>query len=126
MRALGTVVDGCIAESMPGGKWWEWNSDWMIGTCAERAGIALLNQPADRFGQFVTTCDEGRMVQPDTAGCKQFCLLNGGRCKQPASIHAVHKTDSMWALWRSLPHSAWAPVTDVRIRLMDGEQIQID
>ena len=45
----------CIDSTLPGGQWEEYQSDWVLGTCAERHGIrvsALVSQP---FNQFVCT-----------------------------------------------------------------------
>ena len=63
-------LNGCVAETLPGGKWGEYQSDWMLGTCAARHGIrvtqlANANHP---FNQFVCTDPELKQIR--------YCFVN--------------------------------------------------
>lgn len=126
---LGKNMDGCIKESMPGGQWWGWQSDWMFGACAARSGVQLLNQNHnDRFGQFIFVPDDPAhsLALPDEPGVKQFCEHHGGTCKEPVSVHPVHEPAGMIDLYQKLPDAAKRPITDAKILLKQNGRISVN
>lgn len=121
------VSDSCITDSLPGGVWDGWQSDWMFGACAARAGVPLLDQPTDRFGQFLYQPNHVKhQMLPDDPGTKQFCQLDGGRCAEPVSLHPLHDPKGMFDLNAKLPDSDKASVQDVRIFLLEDGSVHVD
>lgn len=121
------VADSCIEDSLPGRQWDGWQSDWMFGSCAARAGVPLTNQPPDRFGQFLYEPNHVKhQMLPDDPGTKQFCQLDGGRCAAPVSLHPLHDPKGMFDLNAKLPSSDTSPVEDVRIFLLEDGSVHVD
>lgn len=96
----------CVANSLPSGKWWHWQSDWMVGECAKEYGISATRQPGTRFNQFVCTDND-----------VQFCEgIHYSEFYQPATLHPVRVPSSMRLLWSTYPNSTWETVNNVQIR----------
>lgn len=126
LKKLKSKIHTCIENSLPGGSMWEWQSDWMMGECANNAGIKLLNQPADRFGQFLYRQSKPgevpeHLLVDDPEKIKHFCELDHGRCEKPVSIHPVKEREGAMAIFKHSPNSATKEVTKIRPELhLDG------
>lgn len=121
---LAQALPSCIVDSSPGHFMSDWNSDWMIGECAHRAGVELLDQTPDKFGQFVFGEDK-QQLQPTDPGRKMYCVEHFGRCKHPLTLHPVHEPTAMSTLWHTLSNSTQNPVDNVAIRLRDDGDVEV-
>merc|ERR1719198_2580215 len=127
MKKMYNNIADCVANSLPGHYMWQWQSDWMMGECAHNSRVELLNQPADRFGQFLykNSSAGGRppdhLLVSDPEKIKFFCELNHGRCAQPMSIHPVKELRGARDIYERLPHSAYSEVFKIKPMLhLDG------
>jgi len=125
LRKMKSHISTCIENSLPGHDMWEWQSDWMMGECAHNSHVELLNQPADRFGQFLYKKTEhgvpDHLLVTDPEKEKHFCELDHGRCEKPMSIHPVKEPKGAHAIFAHSPHSATKEVTNIRpILHLDG------
>lgn len=127
VRMLEPFVASCINDTRPGHFMDDWNSDWQIGECAHRAGVPLIDQPADRFGQFVYGDDQASK-QPSDPGAKMYCVNtkeHNGRCHQPVSLHPLHEPKAMHHLWSSIPNSTTQLTNDYYFYLQDDGSIKV-
>ena len=87
MRDLNT--QDCVDEMKPDGRWWQYQSDWAVGSCARRRNI--FPTPAERglFNQFICVDENSRPF---------FCETYEERQRR-------HGTEGMIA-WERLGHAA--------------------
>jgi len=124
LGAMANYIDGCVDDSMPGGLWWGYQSDWMFGLCTSRAGVSLLNQPSDRFGQFLYNPTSLKEVLTDDPGPKQFCAPHHGWCAEPVSLHPIHDPQGMYDLHKTLPSSE-SEVKQAQIILQEDGHVTV-
>lgn len=122
LKKLETHVNSCIEEGLPGHHMWRWQSDWMMGECAHKADIPLVNQPADKFGQFLfRPSDMAHLLVTDPEKIKHFCELHDGKCLKPVSIHPVKEPKGAHAIYKHSPNSAHEEVKEIKPLLhLDG------
>lgn len=122
LKKMKHIIPQCIEDSLPGHFMWRWQSDWMMGECAHKANVKLVDQPADRFGQFLfRPSDMAHLLVDDPEKIKHFCELNHGRCKKPLSIHPVKEPKGAHAIFKHAPESAHKEVTNIKPLLhLDG------
>jgi hypothetical protein len=138
----------CLNHSMPGQKWWLWQSDWMIGACAAEAGIKPtsgllqghrgLNGDGEAHGFFCKS-DGGKgwgsIQKPCTSesrfnqfactesdvnlGCENLGALDVAQYPWPATLHPVRRGAAMLNLYHYYPNSTEAAVPMVRMRRVD-------
>lgn len=110
-------MDECVRQSLPGGKMWEWQSDWMMGECSHESGVTLLQQPADRFGQFLYKTSgfpPDHLLVDDPEPKKYFCELEHGKCHKPLSIHPVKEPKGAHAIFDRHSNSAKSEITGIK------------
>lgn len=123
LKQMTWYLPSCLRDMADGGKWAGWQSDWVYGACADRAGVPLLNQdPYDsRFGQFLFQNHMPALASDP--GVKDYCAYNSGVCAEPVSIHPVALPLAMRELHGSIPHTHEQPVKHVKIQLKPDDNL---
>ena len=120
-------TEKCLNFSMPGQRWWRWQSDWMIGACANDAGIAptpgllpgrkgyrghgeaagiFTGRSETRFNQFACT-EEGIQLGCDGVQVAEY--------PWPATLHPVRRGAAMQNLYQYFANATWKGVPLVRM-----------
>ena len=114
LQALDT--QDCVDEMKPSGKWWQWQSDWAVGSCARRRSIFPHPAPRGKFNQFICVDKEQRPFYCETyeqramrnategmlawnTGAKRLLDQLDGPLVEPATIHPIKSAEGFEYLW---------------------------
>jgi len=143
----------CLNHSMPGQKWWRWQSDWMIGACAAEAGISpysgLLKGKQGLQGDgeshgFLCMSNgglgSGALQKPCTSetrfnqfacteadvmmGCEHVGKGEAALYPWPATMHPVRRGAAMLNLYNYYPNSTEQGVPMVRMQRVNDATVQ--
>ena len=117
----------------PTGRWWQWQSDWAIGSCAKRDGILPTPAAKGLFNQFICVdgenkpffCEtyEDRQRHNGTEGLLRWDGLHhtcpsckddvDGPLTHPCTIHPIKHAEGFDYLWQRYNTSTWNPTNNV-------------
>ena len=73
-----TQLPQCVAHMRPDGKWWQYQSDWAIGSCAKLHGIRPMSAVRGLFNQYVCVDGGHRPFYCETFQQRQQRHATGG------------------------------------------------
>ena len=132
----------CVNEMKPDGRWWQYQSDWAIGSCARRRNI--FPRPADRglFNQFICVdgsnrpfyCEtyedrekrsgsEGMIAWDRTTPARSLSDSLDGPLVAPCTIHPIKKVEGYLYLWQHYSSSWYEKTKNVTTKLRDSLNI---
>ena len=132
----------CVNEMRPDGRWWQYQSDWAIGSCARRRNI--FPRPADRglFNQFICVdgsnrpfyCEtyedrekrdgsEGMIAWDRTSPARSLSDSLDGPLVAPCTIHPIKKVEGFLYLWQHYSSSWYEKTKNVTTMLRDSLNI---
>ena len=119
-RALLDDLDtqACVDRMSPSGEWWQWQSDWALGSCVKREmGLAPHKSQRGQFNQFICVDDrhhpfycesnDARLARDAVGGiviwthgqprAKNYL---DGPMEQPCAIHPIKDAATYTTIWR--------------------------